>query len=66
MVLTAFGLLALLQALANSLTPWGLTLLLSVLALSLQIFAAWLLFKPDAKAWFAGKDVDPADPGPTA
>lgn len=65
-VLTAFGLLGIAQALSTAVTPRGLTLLLSILTLALQIYAAWLLFKPDSKAWFAGEIVDPADPDPIA
>jgi uncharacterized membrane protein len=61
-VLTAFGLLGLVQALANPLVPKGATLLLSALAVVLQIYAAWLLFRPDARAWLDGEDeADGAD-----
>jgi hypothetical protein len=63
-VLTAFGLLAMVQALTATRIPGSLPLILSALALALQIYAAWLLFKPDAKAWFAGESGDPASRGP--
>jgi hypothetical protein len=62
-VLTAIGLFGVLSSLANPLAPKGLAMILSLAATALQVFAAWLLFKPDAKAWLESKGADgPADP----
>lgn len=36
---------------ANGLSV-GLVPLLGIVALALQVYAAWLLFRPDAQAWF--------------
>lgn len=63
-VLTAFGLLGFLQAVANPLAPKSLAMVVSALALLLQIYAAWLLFKPDAKAWLDSRGADSKPSGP--
>jgi uncharacterized membrane protein YtjA (UPF0391 family) len=60
----AFGVVSLLSSLANPQMPRGMELVLNLFATALQVYAAWQLFKPDAKAWLAsgGKEgaVDPA------
>ena len=59
-VLTALGLFGFLSSLANPLAPKGLAMILGAVALVLQLYAAWLLFRPDAKAWLESKGVDAA------
>ncbi|QGN55113.1 hypothetical protein GKE62_11670 [Novosphingobium sp. Gsoil 351] len=62
-VLTALGLFGFLSSLANPLVPKGLVTLLGALAVLLQVYGAWLLFRPDAVAWLESKGVDgPGDP----
>jgi hypothetical protein len=62
-VLTALGLFAFLSSLANPLVPKGLITLLGALAIVLQVYGAWLLFRPDAAAWLKSKGTDgPGDP----
>jgi hypothetical protein len=52
-VFIAFGVVGIISNLAT--LPLGTQLILNVVAQLLQLFAAWLLFKPDARAWFAGQ-----------
>ena len=52
-VFIAFGVVSIISNLAT--LPFGTQLILNVVAQLLQLFAAWLLFKPDARAWFAGQ-----------
>ena len=52
-VFIAFGVIGIISSLTT--LPFGTQLILNVVAQLLQFFAAWLLFKPDAKAWFAGQ-----------
>ena len=62
-VLTALGLFGFLNALANPMVPKGLVTVLGAAAVGLQVFGAWLLFRPDAAAWLDGKGADgPGDP----
>ena len=62
-VLTAVGLFGFLSALANPMAPKGLITLLGAAATGLQVYGAWLLFRPDAAAWFESKGADgPGDP----
>jgi uncharacterized membrane protein len=35
-----------------------LSVVLSVIAFALTAYAVWMLFRPDARAWFAGTDVE--------
>ncbi len=57
-VFTAFGLAGLVSNVAT--LPFGTLMVLNVVGQLLQFFAAWLLFKPDAKVWFDGRwTVDP-------
>ena len=60
----ALGTLGLLNGLARGTTPPGLGGVLSVANWVLQAVAVWLLFRPDANAWFAdrGRRSDPAEP----
>lgn len=53
-VLVALSLLPLLSALLNPLVPKGILTIVAVIGTALQVYAAWLLFKPDAKAWLEG------------
>ena len=62
-VITAIGVFGVLSSLANPLTPKGLTMIGGMIATALQVFAAWLLFKPDAVAWLESKGANgPGDP----
>ena len=62
-VITAIGVFGVLSSLANPLTPKGLTMIGGFVATALQVFAAWLLFKPDAAAWLESKGANgPGDP----
>ena len=54
--LTAISLYSLVSGVANPATPKNLLLLVAVLNMALTLYAAWLLFRPDAKAWLASKD----------
>ena len=62
-VITAIGVFGVLSSLANPLTPKGLTMIGGMIATALQVFAAWLLFRPDAVAWLESKGENgPGDP----
>ena len=62
-VITAIGVFGVLSSLANPLAPKGLTMIGGMIATALQVFAAWLLFKPDAVAWLESKGANgPGDP----
>ena len=64
-VLTALGLLSLLNSLAVnvSLAPKDLTLIVATVSVLFQVYGAWLLFKPDAVAWLESKGANgPGDP----
>ena len=62
-VITAIGVFGVLSSLANPLAPKGLTMIGGMIATALQVFAAWLLFKPDAVAWLESKGENgPGDP----
>ena len=62
-VLTALGLFGFLSSLANPMVPKGLITLLGAAAVGLQVYGAWLLFRPDAVAWLDSKGSDgPGDP----
>lgn len=62
-VLTALGLFSFLSALANPMVPKGLVTVLGALAIGLQVYGAWLLFRPDSAAWLDAKGADgPGDP----
>jgi hypothetical protein len=57
-VLTALGLFGFLSSLANPLAPKGLITVIGAVAVALQVYAAWLLFRPDAAAWLESKGAD--------
>ena len=57
-VLTAFGVYSFLATLSNPMVPKGLLLAANLVSLVLTLYCAWLLFRPDAKAWFETKGVD--------
>ena len=62
-VLTAVGLFAFLSSLANPLVLKGLVTILGAATVALQVYGAWLLFRPDAVAWLKSKGADgPGDP----
>ena len=62
-VITAIGLFGVLSSLANPAAPKGLTMIGGIVVTALQVFAGWLLFKPDAAAWLESKGADgPGDP----
>ena len=62
-VLTALGLFGFLTSLANPMASKGLIMLLGAVAMVLQLYAAWLLFRPDAVAWLDSKGASgPPDP----
>ena len=57
-VFVGLGVLAALPALAGA---WSVALALSLVVYALEVLALVYLFRPDAKAWLAGKDrADPA------
>ena len=57
-VLTAFGVYSVIAGLANPMMPKGLLLAVNVVSLVLTLYCAWLLFRPDAKAWLDSKGGD--------
>ena len=57
-VLTAVGLFAFLSSLANPLVLKGLVTILGAATVALQVYGAWLLFRPDAVAWLESKGAD--------
>jgi hypothetical protein len=61
-VLTAIGLAGFLSTLVDPLRAKGLLTILAAIATVLQVYAAWLLFKPDAAAWLESG----GEQGPTA
>ena len=63
LVITAIGVFGVLSSLANPLAPRGVTMIGGFVATGLQVFAAWLLFRPDAVAWLESKGANgPGDP----
>lgn len=62
-VLTAFSVYSLIAGFSNPAVPKGLFTAVNVLSVLLTLYCAWLLFRPDAKAWLESKGADgPADP----
>ena|SRR5688572_18206977 len=62
-ILTAFSVYSFIATLSNPMVPKGILLAVNVVSLILTLYCAWLLFKPDAKAWLESKGVDgPTDP----
>ena len=63
MALTAIGLFIVLRSLANPTAANGLPLAGNLVVIGLQLYCAWLLFKPDAVAWLESRGADgPGDP----
>lgn len=54
-VFFAIGLLSLLNTLSKGMVPPGLGGVLTITNVVLQAVAVYLLFRPDAKAWFDGR-----------
>ena len=62
-VLAAIGLFGFLSSLFLPTVPKDLNFAVSVVTNLLDVFAAWLLFRPDAVAWLESKGTDgPGDP----
>ena len=62
-VVTGIGLFGVIGSLANPLTPKGILLVGNIVVVALQLYAAWLLFKPDAAEWLESKGASgPGDP----
>jgi hypothetical protein len=62
-ILAAFSLYSFVSGLSNPQMPGTLFLALNAVSTLLTLYCAWLLFKPDAKAWLESKGADgPADP----
>ena len=62
-LLTAFSAYSFIAGVANPHTPKGFLLGLNAVSLLLTLYCAWLLFRPDAKAWLVTKGANaPADP----
>ena len=62
-VLIALGLFGFLSSLANPLVPKGLLTVIGAATVALQVYGAWLLFRPDAVAWLDSKGaIGPGDP----
>jgi predicted permease len=64
-VLTGFSVLNFLGAVASRGLVGDVYQLLAVAVLALQVYGAWLLFRPDAQAWFEGRNY-PGARGPIA
>ena len=62
-VLTAIGLFGFLSSLFMATVPKDLNFAVSTVTNLLSVYAAWLLFRPDAVAWLESKGADgPGDP----
>ena len=62
-VLTAIGIFGVLTSLISPDAPKGAAMIGGVIATALQVYAAWLLFRPDAAAWLDSKGTNgPGDP----
>ena len=61
-VLAAYGVFAFVTGLSTAGLTADAAFLVNALSLALTLYCAWLLFRPDAKAWFEAKPSDgPAD-----
>jgi cytochrome bd-type quinol oxidase subunit 2 len=62
-VLTAFSVLSFIAGIANPDLPKDALFILNVVSLGLTLYCAWLLFRPDARAWLEhrGDDTGPED-----
>jgi hypothetical protein len=62
-VLTAFSVYSFITTISNPAVPKGVLLAINAVNLLLTLYCAWLLFKPDAKAWLESRSTDgSADP----
>ena len=55
------GVLSLVFTILNGSSPAGIPGILSILSTVLQAVAVFMLFKPDAVAWFKGQPTGPAE-----
>lgn len=63
-VLTAIGMLSIVMSFSTLAERGSVTVLISLVTLALQLFAIYLLFRPDAKAWLESKGkIGTTDPG---
>ena len=61
-VLSAFSVLSFVAGIANPELPKDALFLLNVVSLGLTLYCAWLLFRPDARAWLEHRgDVSTAE-----
>ena len=61
-VISAFAVFSVISAMVTP-SPNGLMVAGNLITMGLQVFAGWLLFKPDAVAWLESKGADgPGDP----
>ena len=58
-VLTGFSVLSFLAALTNPALPKNLLFALNTVSLLLTIYCAWLLFRPDTRAWLENRGDEP-------
>ena len=62
-VLVAYGVFAFVTGLSTTGLVFDAAFLTNAASLALTLYCAWLLFRPDAKAWLESKGADgPADP----
>ena len=62
-VVTGIGSFGVIGSLNNPFAPKGLLLVGNIVVVVLQLYAAWLLFKPDAVEWLETKGANgPGDP----
>ena len=62
-VLAAYGVFAFVTGLSTAGIKLDAAFLTNAVSLALTLYCAWLLFRPDAKAWLDSKGADaPADP----
>ena len=62
-VLTAFGVYSFISTVSDPAVPKGILFGINVVSLLVTLYCAWLLFKPDAKAWLESHGADgPGDP----
>ncbi len=57
-VLTAISIFSFVSSIANPMIPGTLMIVVGAVTTALQVFAAWLLFKPDARAWLESRGVE--------
>lgn len=57
--LMGFGIISTFTSMNDPLSPKGLAFAMSLVSAALTILSIYFLFRPDARAWFAGKNVEP-------